>query len=90
MRQLALRRGVAFALVHCVAPDAVLRARVVARAQADTDPSDATPDVLALQQRVQQGVPADWAPWTHVVPNAGPLEALEQQVQALAAVWRRP
>ena len=89
LRQLALRLGVPFALVRCVAPDAVMRARIVARTQAGADPSDATPDVLDLQQRVQHPVPGDWAPVTHDVVNDGTLKALEDQVRALAATWRR-
>lgn len=89
LRQLALRLGVGFALVRCVAPEAVLQARITARAQAGADPSDATLEVLALQQRVQQAVPPDGAPWTHEVLNDGSLDALELQVRALAAAWSR-
>ena len=90
LRQLALHLGVPFALVRCVASDAVMQARILARARTGTDPSDATPDVLALQQRVQQALPQDWSPWTHEVVNDGTLEALGQQVRALAAAWAEP
>lgn len=87
LQQRARHLDAPFALVRCVAPDAVLCARLLARAQAGADPSDATPEVLALQQRVQQAVPQDWAPWTHTLVNDGALDGLEQQVRALAAVW---
>jgi hypothetical protein len=40
---------VPFAIVHCHAPDAVLRDRVSARAAARNDASEAGPDVLARQ-----------------------------------------
>ncbi len=84
---LARGRGADFSLVACVAPEAVLRARIVARSRAGGDPSDATLEVLALQQRIAQAVPDDWAPWHSVVVNEGSLDALHAQTQALVATW---
>jgi predicted kinase len=48
-RSLALERDAPFAIVHCHAPEAVLRERVSARAAARNDASEAGPGVLARQ-----------------------------------------
>ena len=40
--------------------------------------------MLALQQRVAEPLPADWAVWAHRVVNDGTLDALAAQAQALA------
>ncbi len=88
MRQLAGRLGVPFSLVQCVASGSTMLARITARAQAGADPSDANAEVLALQQRVQEPVPGDWAPWVHVIVNDGSLGELEGTLGALVAGWR--
>jgi predicted kinase len=49
MRELARHRNAAFAIVDCTAPVDVLRRRVVARARAGNDPSDATAAVVEQQ-----------------------------------------
>ncbi len=61
LRALAARHGVRFCLLVCAAPPEVLRARVQQRQRADTDASDATPDVLAFQQGVAEWPGADEA-----------------------------
>jgi uncharacterized protein len=87
LRELASRQGVPFVLVHCIAPEAVLKARIETRIQAGTDPSDATATVLALQQSVQEPLPDHWAPWVHTLVNDGSLDDLRCGVAALVAQW---
>ena len=87
LRALAERLGVAFSLVACSAEPGRLRERILARQQAGTDPSDATPEVLALQQRVQEPLTPDERRHAVQVANGGPLQALEAQVARLAAAW---
>ncbi|MGD8417360.1 MAG: AAA family ATPase [Pseudomonadales bacterium] len=48
--ELAERLGVVAVIVHCRAPDAVLTARLEDRARAGADPSEATVEVLRMQQ----------------------------------------
>ncbi len=90
LRAVAARVGVAFSLVVCTAGPERLRERILARQQAGTDPSDATPDVLALQQRVQEPLTPDEQRQAVQVVNDGPLQALEAQVARLAATWAAP
>ena len=90
LRALAARLGVAFSLVVCTAEPGRLRERILVRQQAGTDPSDATPDVLALQQRVQEPLTPDEQRQAVQVVNDGPLQALEAQVARLAAAWAAP
>lgn len=52
LRALAAAHGAEFRLVECVAPEAVLRARVARRAAEGHDASDAGQEVLSLQLRV--------------------------------------
>jgi aminoglycoside phosphotransferase family enzyme/predicted kinase len=87
LHDLARQMGVAFRLVECVAPPAALQARVAARAVSGTDASDATLEVLDMQQRIREAVPADWAPWHSVLVNDDSLGALQAQTQALVATW---
>jgi len=54
LRALARGLGVEATIVECRAPAAVLRERLARRAAAGHDPSDATAEVLALQQRVHE------------------------------------
>lgn len=90
LRQIAGRLGAQFAVVVCMAPPAVLKSRIVCRARSGDDPSDATLDVLALQQRVQEPVPADWAAWTHTVVNDAGRARLARRLWALAKELARP
>ena len=55
LQAVALRHGAAYRLLVCEAPLAVLQQRVTARREVGQDPSDATLEVLALQQQ--------WAEW---------------------------
>ena len=57
-RALARQLGVAFKLVLCEAPAAVLAQRLAARTADGQDPSDATVDVLRQQQQFTEW-PAD-------------------------------
>lgn len=56
---LAARAGAGYAQLECIAPDAVLRARIEARQAEGRDASDATLAVLALQQAVREPPAAD-------------------------------
>jgi predicted kinase len=58
-RELAHDLGVPFVIATCEAPEAVLRARVAARAQAGADASEATPAVLEHQLATQDPLGAD-------------------------------
>lgn len=84
---LACQMGAAFRLVECVAPPAALQSRVAARALSGTDASDATLEVLHLQQRIQEPVPDDWTPWHSVLANDGSLDTLRERAQALVGTW---
>jgi hypothetical protein len=81
---LAQQRDLPFAIVHCRAPDAVLRDRVAARTAARDDASEAGLDVLARQ-------PGYWEPFVseeqpHVVEvDTSEPTAVATAVQALAA-----
>jgi hypothetical protein len=87
MRRLAARLGASFSIVVCTASPAQLQARIVQRLQAGNDPSDATLDVLALQQRVQEPLTPDEQGHAVPVANEGSLEALAGRVQRLVAAW---
>jgi predicted kinase len=58
-RTLAAEIGVPFAIVTMIEPLAVLRARLVARAAAGTDASDAGVEVLEHQLRTQEPLASD-------------------------------
>jgi hypothetical protein len=49
--ELARRLGIPFVILHCTAPEAELGRRLLARAEAGHDASEATPGVLAFQRR---------------------------------------
>lgn len=53
-RKLALASGAAFRIVSCIAPEAVLRERISARARGGRDASDADLAVLEEQQRTAE------------------------------------
>jgi len=83
MRALARTLGVEATVVECRAPAAVLRERLARRAAAGRDPSDATAEVLALQQRVQEPPAPDEGAVT-LDTDASPAE-VAARVDALAA-----
>ncbi|MFP5460220.1 MAG: AAA family ATPase [Gammaproteobacteria bacterium] len=58
-RRLAAERGAGFAILAADAPIALLRERVQARAQAGSDPSDATVEVLEAQLATLEALGAD-------------------------------
>lgn len=51
IRELARHKGLPFAILHCQAPEAILRQRIAQRQAQGQDPSEATADVLARQQQ---------------------------------------
>ncbi len=87
MRALAARLGVNFSIVVCTAEPAQLQARIVQRLQAGKDPSDATLEVLAQQQGVQEPLTPDEHAHAVQVVNDGALEALADPVRGLVAAW---
>lgn len=62
----ASSHGASFVIVDCVAALATLKARIVSRAAARTDPSEATLDVLAHQLQSQDALDSDELPYTVV------------------------
>ena len=87
LRALAGRCGAAWSLVACSAGPERLQARIAARQTRGDDPSDATVEVLALQQRVQEPLTPDELRHAVQVTNDGELQALEAQVARLAVQW---
>ena len=82
LRQLAAQAGAQFMLLECVAPVDQMQARLAQRQAANTDPSDATPAVLAQQTTWAEPVPAHWAPVHRRIHNTGTLDDLRLQVAA--------
>lgn len=58
-RTLAQRLGVPFGILHCEAPDAILRERIQSRRQLGLDASEANDTVLNAQRQHQEGLGAD-------------------------------
>lgn len=84
---LADELGVAFHIVECTAPDAVLRERLGRRQQADTDASDATAAVLDLQGCVREPLgPQEAAHALRLDTDVAP-EALRWRCEALVRAW---
>jgi predicted kinase len=82
LRHLAQQSGAHFTLLECVAPVDQMQARLAQRLATNTDPSDATPAVLAQQTTWAEPVPAHWAPVHRRIHNTGTLDNLRQQVAA--------
>lgn len=82
---LARRQGARHVLLWCEAPEAVLRARLQARAAAGTDPSDATVDVLARQQQFAEWPQPDEAAPLFRLDTDAPADTVLQR--ALALPW---
>ena len=87
LRQLAQRRHVPWLLVECRAEPALMERRLLERAAAGTDASDAGIEVLRRQRESVEAVPADWAFEHRVLCNDGSLEQLRGAVAALLADW---
>ena len=83
LRTLAARHAARFSLLVCEAPPEVLRARVQQRQRADTDASDATPDVLAFQQAVAEWPGADEATDTVRLDTDRPWAELAACIETL-------
>jgi hypothetical protein len=76
-----------WAFRSCAPPRPRSCRRILQRLQTGNDPSDATLDVLALQQRVQEPLTPDEQGRAVEVANDGPLEALADPVRRLVAAW---
>ena len=88
LRQLAQRRHAPWLLVECRADPALMERRLLERAAAGSDASDAGVEVLRRQRGSAEAVPADWAAWHRVLLNEGSLERLRTAAAALLADWR--
>lgn len=86
--QLARRRQRPCLLVECRADLALMERRLLERAAAGTDASDAGVEVLRRQRESVEPVPADWAGGHRVLFNEGSLEQLREAAAALLADWR--
>jgi uncharacterized protein len=84
---LADERRVAFHVVECTAPDAVLCERIGRREQANTDASDATTTVLDLQLRVREPLGPHEAPYAVQLDTDATPEAVRSRCEALVQVW---
>lgn len=84
---LAQERRAPFAIVHCRAPDALLRERVTARATARSDASEAGPDVLARQPGYWEAFAGNEHPCVITVDTGDPaaVAAALERLAALAA-----
>lgn len=83
MRALAAAAGVRCRLIECLAAPATLAARIAHRQATEHDASDATLDVLALQQRVQEPVAPDEG--VERLDTEGTPADVAARLQALAA-----
>jgi aminoglycoside phosphotransferase family enzyme/predicted kinase len=88
LRQLAQRRDLPWLLVECRADPALMERRLLARAAAGTDASDAGVEVLRHQLGSVEAVPADWVAGHRVLVNDGSLEQLRSAAATLLAEWR--
>ena len=87
LRQLAQRRHAPWLLVECRADPALMERRLLERAAAGSDASDAGVEVLRRQREAVEAVPADWAAGHRVLFNDGSLEQLQAAAAALLADW---
>lgn len=81
-RQLAQEMGLPFHILHCQAPEPVLRARILARHAQGQDASDADLGVLAAQLQLGDGLLDEERACTLTVDASQPWS-----VSALAASW---
>ena len=88
LRSIAADEGARFALLECVAPEAVLRGRVTRRKQDNRDASDADSAVLELQLRLREGVAPEEGALT--LSTDCDLATLAQRCEALAEQLARP
>ncbi len=83
LRAIASDEGARFALLECVAPETVLRERVVRRQQDNRDASDADNAILDLQLRVRE--PVEPEEGAVVLSTDCDLATLAQRCEALTA-----
>jgi uncharacterized protein len=83
-RSLARELAVSVAFVSCTAPDAELRARILARERAGTDASEAGLAVLAAQRDAIEPASQEEARETVVVDTTWPRERWDPPLAALA------
>ena len=84
-RALAAQERATFSLVECVAPEAVLRARIERRMAANHDASDATPAVLDIQLGMREATAGE-AGVERLDTDADPA-LVAQRCDALLARW---
>jgi uncharacterized protein len=84
-RALARARGATFAIAACEAPEAVLRERILARARAGGDASEATLDVLAKQLATAEPLAGEELTFAFRVDTARDRAALRASATALGA-----
>jgi uncharacterized protein len=80
--ELAAKRGVSLHLIRCEAPEPLLRARILERSRAGSDPSEAGLEVLAWQSAHAEPVRADEGIDVIPVDTAG-FDALDQSLRKI-------
>jgi aminoglycoside phosphotransferase family enzyme/predicted kinase len=84
----AQQRGLPFAVLHCRAPDAVLRERIVARTAVRDDASEAGLDVLARQPGYWEPFASDEQPHVIEVDTSSP-SSISAATAAIATLGSR-
>ncbi|MDF1484650.1 AAA family ATPase [Ramlibacter sp. H39-3-26] len=85
-RALARELGVPFAILHCHADGDTLRQRIARRQAAGNDPSEASVEVLADQERHAEPLELDELPCTLDLPTGAPWSA-QTLGTCLRSVW---
>ncbi len=84
MRAVATQTGACFTLLVCDAAPGVLAERVRQRMRAGDDASDATPELLALQQSMAEWPGGDEAAYTLRIATDPPWPVLRASIEVLA------
>jgi hypothetical protein len=85
MRALGREAGATFAIATCEAPEPVLRERILARARAGGDASEATLEVLARQIATAEPVAGEELAFAFKVDTTAARDALRARARALGA-----
>jgi len=85
LRALAREAGATFAIAACEAPEAVLRERILARARAGGDASEATLEVLAGQIATAEPLAGDELAFTFKIDTTAAHDSLRARARALGA-----
>ncbi len=85
LRALAREAGATFAIAACEAPQPVLRARIIARAGAGGDASEATLDVLTKQIAIAEPLAGEELTFTVKVDTTEARDALRARAMAIGA-----